>query len=105
MKIKKGDTVEVISGKDRGKKGKVERVIPKDCQVVVSGVNLTKRHRKAKSANEPGGIIELSAPLDISNIMLVCPRCNIKTRVGFGFDAQGRKYRKCKKCGEFLDRK
>lgn len=102
-KIKKDDFVYVIAGKDKGKKGKVLRSIPKESKVVVEGVNIVKKHQRA-TATKPGGIIEMPAPIHVSNVMLICPRCNRPTRVGFAFLEDGRKVRKCKKCGENIDK-
>jgi len=102
-KIKRDDFVLVISGKDRGKRGKVIRVIPKESRVVVEGVNIVKKHQKP-TPTRPGGIIEMPAPIHISNVMLVCPRCNRPTRVGFTFLEDGRKVRVCKKCKENIDK-
>lgn len=97
MKIKKGDTVEVITGKDRKKRGVIEKVFPKKSRVMVAGVNLVKKHQKPAS-NRPGGIIEKSAPIDVSNVMLVCPHCDLRTRVGYLFEDNSKKVRVCKKC-------
>ncbi len=102
-KIKREDFVVVIAGKDRGKKGKVLRVIPKKQRVVVEGVNIVKKHQKP-TATTAGGIIEKPAPIHVSNVMLVCPKCGKATRVGFTFLEDGSKVRKCKKCGEIIDK-
>lgn len=98
MKIKKGDNVLVISGKDRGKTGKVFRALPKESKILVEGVNLRKKHRRPRRAGEKGQIITLSAPLPLSNVKLVCPKCGKATRVGYKI-TDGRKHRICKKCG------
>ncbi len=101
-RIKKGDTVEVISGDGRGLRGKVQQVKPGKNQVVVSGVNIVKKHQRPMRAGRRDvqpGIIEFEAPIDSSNVMLVCPGCNQRTRVGFEREG-GRKVRVCKKCGE-----
>ena len=102
-KIKREDFVVVITGKDKGKRGKVLRVIPKKQRVVVEGVNIVKKHQKP-TANSPGGIIEKPAPIHVSNVMLICPKCGTPTRVGFTFLEDGTKVRKCKKCGEVIDK-
>ncbi len=102
-KIKREDFVVVIAGKDKGKRGKVLRVIPKKQRLVVEGVNIVKKHQKP-TANTAGGIIEMPAPIHVSNVMLVCPKCNTPTRVGFTFLEDGTKVRKCKKCGEVIDK-
>jgi len=107
QRIKKGDTVEVIAGKDRKKRGTVQRVLPKENRVVVSGVRLVKKHQRPISTGgrmrAQAGIIEFEAPIHLSNVMLVCPKCNQRTRVGYGFTPEGRKSRVCKRCGEFID--
>lgn len=95
-KIKKGDKVKVLLGKDRGKEGKVERMLSREGKVIMLGINMYKRHVR-KQANLAGGILDIPKPLDISNVALVCPNCNKVTRVGFkkvGND----KVRICKKC-------
>jgi len=118
-KIKKGDTVLVVRGKEKGKQGKVLKVYKKvkrrDKQgnpvyvrhfVIVEGVRLIKKHVKPIEGVREGGIIETEGPIDISNVMLVCPNCNKPTRVGFRIVEEGnvrRKYRYCKKCNENID--
>lgn len=104
--IKKGDNVEVISGDDRGLRGTVQWVMSKDDRLVVSGVNIVKKHQRPMRAGRTQvqpGIIEFEAPLDISNVMLVCIQCNQRTRVGFARQEDGSKVRVCKKCGEAID--
>jgi large subunit ribosomal protein L24 len=103
MKIRKNDTVLVIAGKDRGKKGKVRKALPKKDKVIVEGVNMIKRHSRAKGQARQAGIIELEAPLDISNVMLICSKCNKPARVGFRFLSDGRKTRICRSCDEVID--
>jgi large subunit ribosomal protein L24 len=103
-KIKRDDTVMVISGKDKGKRSKVLRVIPKDKKVIVDNVNVVKKHQRPTQKMREGGIIEQPSPIDISNVMLVCPNCDQKTRVGFKFLEDGSKVRYCKKCGEIVDK-
>jgi len=102
-KIKKGDLVEVISGKDKGKRGKVLRVIPKEMKVIVEGVNIVKRHQRPNPRMREGGIVEREAPIYASKVMLVCPNCGQRTRVGFKV-VEGKKVRYCKKCGEIIDK-
>lgn len=102
QKIKKGDTVEVITGKDRGQRGQVERVWPREGKVLVAGINLVTKHQRG-TQDQPGGIIEKPAPLNISNIMLVCPQCDLRTRVGIQRKGET-KVRACKKCGKFVDK-
>ncbi len=98
MKIKKGDTVLIISGKDRGKRGAVLQVFPKIAKAMVEGVNFKKKHRKPKKSGEKGQIINLPAALPISNTKLICPKCSKPTRVGYKV-VDKKKYRICKKCG------
>jgi len=105
-RIKKGDTVEVLSGNDWGLRGTVQRVLPKKDRVVVSGINTVKKHQRPVRAGRgqvQPGIIEFEAPIHISNVMLVCPQCDQRTRVGFTWQEDGRKVRVCKKCGEAID--
>ena len=103
MKIRKNDTVLVIAGKDKGKKGKVRFAYPEDKQVVVEGINFIKRHTRARGTVRQAGIIELEAPIPISSVMLLCTRCNHPTRIGFQFLADGRKVRICRSCQEVID--
>jgi len=100
-RIKKGDTVVVVSGDDRGTRGRVLRVVPKDDRVVVESVNIIKKHQRPVQAGRgqvQPGIIKFEAPINLSNVMLVCPHCNAQTRVGFERQADGNKVRVCKKC-------
>jgi large subunit ribosomal protein L24 len=101
--VKKGDTVMVISGKDESKKGKVLAVFPDSNKVIVEGVNIVKKHKKPRSAAQQGGIIRQEAPIDSSNVMLVCPRCGKPARIGKKVLDDGQKARICKKCGEVVD--
>lgn len=106
-KIRKGDIVEVISGRleDKGKRGEVIRLLPDEHRVVVQGVNLRKKHQKqmqTQGRTINPGIVEFEAPIDISNVMLVCPRCGEPTRVGFQRDGEERQ-RLCKKCEALFD--
>ena len=109
MHVKTGDEVLIISGKDKGKRGKIKESQPKDGRVVVEGLNMIKRHTKPRGPGKPGGIIEKEAPLDVSNVMLICPRCNRAARTGHRFleetDHKGRarKVRFCKACDEVVD--
>jgi large subunit ribosomal protein L24 len=105
-KIKKGDKVEVIAGKDLGERGEVVTVMVKDSRVVVSGVNIGKKHEKARQVGNrqiPAQIVEFNAPLHVSNVMLVCPSCDKASRVGFRFKDDGRKVRFCKACNADID--
>ena len=103
MKIRKDDTVVITTGKDSGKKGKVRRVWPDKERVIVDGANMIKRHSRARRAARQAGIIELEAPIHVSNVMLVCTKCNKPTRVGFQFLADGKRVRVCKSCQEVID--
>ncbi len=98
MKIRKGDRVRVLTGKDRGKEGEVMRAIPESGKVIVDGVNVAKRHQKATRATTQGGIIDKDMPIPVANVAIVCPTDGA-TRVGYRFDDQGRKVRICRKCG------
>lgn len=103
MRIKKNDSVVVIAGREKGKRGKVHRVIPKDGKLLVEGVNIVKRHMKPRGVARQAGIIEKEAPLKISNVMLICSKCNQPTRVGSAVAEGGRKGRVCRACGEIID--
>ena len=103
MKVRKNDTVLVIAGKDKGKKGKVRFAYPKDERVLVEGINFIKRHTRARKQVRQAGIIEREAPIYVSKIMLLCSRCNHPTRIGFHFLEDGRKVRICRSCGEVID--
>lgn len=99
MTIRKGDTVKVITGKDRGKTGKVLRSVPEKSRVVVEKVNMVKKAMRPTQANPQGGIVSQEAPIYVSNVMLVCPSCDKATRVGHDWNDEGKKVRVCKKCG------
>ena len=103
MKIKKGDTVMVISGKNAGKKGKVLDVVPRNSRVLVEGVNKVKRHQKPTQTMPQGGIIDKEAPLHVSNVMIMCNKCSVPVRVGRKESGSGSRVRYCKKCGNILD--
>ena len=121
QKIKRGDTVEIISGDERGERGTVREVVrgwkvdrkrrridrdPSRDRVIVGGLNIIKKHQRPMRAGRgqiQPGIIEFEAPIHISNVMLVCPRCDERTRVGFARQDDGRKVRVCKQCGEVVD--
>ncbi len=105
-RVKRDDTVLVIAGKDRGKRGKITTVFPQEQRVTVSGLNIVKRHTKPSPRAVQTGIVEKEAPLHISNVMLVCIRCDRPTRVGHRFLQDGerqRKVRVCRQCGEIID--
>jgi large subunit ribosomal protein L24 len=101
LKIKKGDRVRVLQGKDRGKQGSVTRVLPREGKVIVDGVNVAKKHQKPTRATMQGGIIDKDMPLPVSNVALLCPKGH-PTRVGYQFNDDGTKRRVCKKCGADL---
>ena len=103
MKIHKNDTVLVIAGKDKGKKGKVRFTHPKDERILVEGVNFIKKHSRARGQAKQAGIIDLEAPIQVSNVMLLCSKCDHPTRVGFTFLEDGRKVRICRSCNEVID--
>jgi large subunit ribosomal protein L24 len=102
MKIRKGDRVQVLTGKDRGKQGEVMAAIPAAGKVIVEGVNVAKKHQKPRSATMQGGIIDKDMPIPVANVALLCDDCG-PTRVGYRFDADGTKVRVCKKCRKDLD--
>ena len=102
MKLKKGDKVRVLLGKDRGKEGKVDQVLPKKGAVLVTGVNKVKKHVKPAGEGKPGGIVELVKPLAAFKVGLVCPNCNQVTRIGITLDKSSGKYRVCKKCQQTI---
>ena len=119
MKVKKGDLVQVVAGKDRGKQGRIIEAHPAERRVIVENLNVVKKHRRPRALRDssrmgqpqvqPGGVFDVPAPLPVSNVMVVCPTCNRATRVGYEFrEAKGGrvKVRVCKRadCGEVLDR-
>jgi large subunit ribosomal protein L24 len=112
MKIRAGDTVEVITGKDAGRRGRVLEAMPADGRVIVEGRNIAKKHSRPRPVRgsrgaqmTPGGVIDLEQAIEVSNVMLVCPSCNKPTRVGAGTLADGSKIRVCKKCGGQIEDK
>lgn len=102
--VRSGDQVLVIAGKDKGKKGKVVRVLPDKGRVVVEGINVVKKHRRPTRNVMQGGIIEEAAPIDASNVMLVCRNCGKPARTGARFLEDGRKVKVCRRCREVVDR-
>jgi large subunit ribosomal protein L24 len=105
VNVLREDTVLVIAGKERGKTGRVRQVLPKEGRVVVEGINVVKRHMKPRSATaRQAGIIEKEAPLNVSNVQVICPKCNKPTRIGHAI-VDGRKGRVCKHCGEQFEDK
>ena len=106
MKLRIGDEILITAGKDKGRRGKIERIFPKDSSVLVPGVNIYKRHRKGIPAmNVQGGIIEFARPLRVGNVQLVCPSCKKQTRVGFKVLKDGEKVRICRKCEKQIGKK
>lgn len=97
MKIKKGDKVKILLGKDAGKTGKVDRVLVKEDKVLVGGLNLYKKHQKARGQNQPAGIVSLSRPMTASKVAVICSKCNQITRLGYQITGK-EKIRICKKC-------
>ncbi len=102
-KIKLNDQVEIIAGKDKGMVGKVIKAFRDTDMVIVEKVNMIKRHTKPNMVNQQGGIIEKESSIDVSNVMLLCPKCSKATRVGFKILDDGAKVRICKKCGESVE--
>lgn len=103
MQIRKNDSVIVIGGKERGKTGKVLRVMPDKDAVVIERLNMVKRHTKPRGPQQPGGIVEKEAAIHASNIMILCDKCNAPVRVGHKTLADGKKIRICRRCSEALD--
>ncbi len=101
MKVKKGDTVQVLSGNDKGKTGEVLEVIPKDSKVVVKGINVRKKHIKPRKQGEEGGIIPVECAINSSKVNVVCPKCGKATRIGYKIE-NDKKVRICKKCGAII---
>jgi large subunit ribosomal protein L24 len=105
MNVRRGDTVVVLAGKDRGKRGTVDRVhkTKRGFGVVVPGINMAKRHQRARSRTQQAGIIDLPVPIHVSNVQVVCPRCNKPTRVAHAVLEGGGRMRVCKQCGEQIE--
>ncbi len=101
MRVKKNDTVLIISGKYRGRKGKILKAFPKKDKVLIEGINLRKKHQKPKKTGDKGEIIEIPAPIHISNVKIICPKCKKATRIGYRIEG-GEKYRICKKCDKTI---
>jgi len=102
MRVRKGDLVLVISGNESGKKGKVLKVYPKTSRVIIEGVRLIKRHSKPTQKNPQGGIIEKEGTIQVSNVMVICGKCDTPTRIGIKILEDGKKARVCKNCGEMI---
>ncbi|MDY6787740.1 MAG: 50S ribosomal protein L24 [candidate division WOR-3 bacterium] len=103
LHIRKNDTVLVISGEDKGKQGKVLKIFPEKERALVEGINMVKKHQRARKQGEEGGILTIEAPVDISNLKLVCPKCSMPTKTG-RTEYEGRGVRVCKNCGEMIVR-
>ena len=105
MHIAKNDIVEVIAGNDRGKRGKVLKVLPRNKRVIIEGVNFIHRHTRPRTQGDQGGIIEKEAPIDASNVMLVCTKCDTGVRIRTKILADKTKTRVCTQCGEMIERR
>jgi large subunit ribosomal protein L24 len=103
MKIRKNDTVLVIAGKDKGKKGKVRKALPREDKVIIEGLNMIKRHSRTKGQAKQAGIIELESPLHVSKVMIICSKCTKPARVGLRFLEDGKRVRFCRACSEVID--
>jgi large subunit ribosomal protein L24 len=103
-RIKKNDTVMVIAGRERGKTGKVLRVLPVKDRALIERLNLVKRHQKPRGPQSPSGIVEKEAPIHLSNLMIMCDKCNAPVRMGKRLLEDGRSVRVCRRCGDQLDR-
>jgi large subunit ribosomal protein L24 len=103
MKIRKNDNVLIVAGKDKGKKGKVRKTIPDKERIIVEGLNLIKRHSKTKGKTRQAGIIEMEGAIQVSNVMVICNKCNKPARVGYRILEDGKKARYCHICSEIID--
>ena len=103
MRIKKGDKVQIIVGKDKGKKGKVMQILPTKNKLVVEGMNIIIKHSRPRKQNESGQRIQFPSPIDISNVVLVCPKCSKRARIGYKILENKKKVRICRKCREVID--
>jgi large subunit ribosomal protein L24 len=104
VKIRKGDMVEVVTGKERGKQGKVLQVLAREKRILIEKLNLIKKHQKPNQSNKQGGIVDKEASIHISNVMLICTHCSKATRPATKLLENGKKIRVCKKCGESIDK-
>ena len=102
MHVRKNDTVAVIAGNYKGKQGKVLRVIPSNNRAIIEGVNFIKRHTKPSQKRAQGGIVEREGTINVSNLMIICPKCNQRTKVGYRLLTDGGRQRVCKRCDEML---
>ena len=103
MQIRKNDSVMVIAGKERGKTGKVLRVVRDKDALIIERMNLVKRHTRPRGPQQPGGIVEKEAPVHVSNVMIMCDKCNAPVRIGRKTLGDGKKIRICRRCGEALE--
>ena len=103
MQVRKNDSVMVIGGKERGKTGKILRVLRDKDAVLIERMNMIKRHSRPRRPQQPGGIVEKEAPIHVSNVMIMCDKCNAPVRIGRKILADGKKIRICRRCGEALD--
>lgn len=101
MKLKKGDEVKIVRGKDKGKTGTVDGMATKEGKVLVAGVNMYRKHVKARAQNQKSEIIDITKPLSLANVQLICPKCHVPTRVGYAV-TEGKKQRMCKKCEQTI---
>ena len=104
LHVKKGDVVKILSGKEKGKSGKILKAFPAKQRIIIEHLNMIKKHTKRRSQGQGGGIIEREGTLHVSNVMLICPSCKQATRIGKKLLEDGTKLRVCKKCGEVVDR-
>ncbi|MDD2558345.1 MAG: 50S ribosomal protein L24 [Desulfuromonadaceae bacterium] len=104
LHVKKGDLVQVMAGKEKGKQGKVVRVFPAKARLTVENLNIVKRHTRPSQTNQEGGIVEKEAPMAAANVMLVCSSCNQPSRTGIRVLEDGKRARFCKKCNEIVDK-
>jgi large subunit ribosomal protein L24 len=104
LHVRKGDKVRILSGKDKGKKGKILRTFPSEKKVLVEGINIIKKHARATQKVPQAGIREMEAPISSSKVMLICPSCQQPTRIFRRALADGKSVRGCKKCGEYIDK-
>lgn len=104
LSVKKNDLVKVIAGKEKGKSGRILRVLPRKNRIIIEKINFVKRHTRPSGQTRQGGIIEREAPINVSNVMVVCEKCNVPVRIGKKILDDGKKVRTCKKCGEVLDK-
>ena len=102
MKLRKGDQVAILTGKERGKKGKILRVFPTENRLIIEGLNFSKVYLRPSQQNPKGGISQVEGKLNLSNVQLICPKCSKPTRIGYQFLSDGTKQRICKKCNEII---